>query len=122
MEKLHHFELSSNNVASLYFSIFIQDTPSGVPELVIPDGGKIDLPHLKKHIPKYNLSEDALTWWNTFIESCLNCQREGNSWLYNDLLQYKQSETSVIVQQRVPENILKLRSAETKSIPEVRSM
>lgn len=94
----------------------MQGTPSGIPSLVLPNGGKLDLAQLKRHIPKYRINDEAILWWNSFIESCLDSPQQEDSWLFEDLLLLKQS---VVEQESIPSNFLDLRAAETTSIPEV---
>lgn len=53
--------------------IFLQDTPPGIPRLVEPKMDKVDIPHLKKDIAKFNeagvFRDEDNKWWELFLDS-----------------------------------------------------
>ena len=52
---------------------FLQDIPPGTPPLVARNLEKVDIPHLKTDIRKFNeagvFSEEDIEWWMSFFDS-----------------------------------------------------
>ena len=60
-----------SNPKLLFF--FLQGTPPGISELVVPSLDKIDLTRLKADIPKYHstgaIDKGTLAFWKEFLEN-----------------------------------------------------
>jgi hypothetical protein len=99
----------------------------GIPLVVPRNNEKLDLPHLRRHIPKYSLSNmdaAAVEWWYTFIDKMVastDAAVAPTTWPCKELLEAISSvpQQALHHQPSLPPQLLSLRLAETDPLPEV---
>ena len=98
----------------------LQKTPSGKPNLVVPDVAKLNIPKLKQDIPRYSLHFDPPTtkWWEDFIKNGGPVQSENPQWVLPSLRRQPENNAEEIsaVTSDIQDTLLKLVEREEREV------